>query len=57
MAMFIMLVGLPASGKSTLAETLSIKYAAEVLSSDRLRKEIHGDENIQADHKKLFLKN
>lgn len=54
MAMFIMLVGLPASGKSTLAETLSIKYAAEVLSSDRLRKEMHGDENIQADHKKLF---
>lgn len=54
MSKLIMLVGLPASGKSTIAERLSTEFSAEILSSDRLRKEIHGDENIQEDHKSLF---
>lgn len=54
MSKLIMLVGLPASGKSTIAHRLSTEFSAEILSSDRLRKEIHGDDNIQEDHKSLF---
>lgn len=51
---FIMLVGLPASGKSTKAKELSIKYNAVIHSSDNLRKELYEDENIQEDNAKLF---
>ena len=37
---FIMLVGLPASGKSTLAKQLEISYDANIHSSDEIRKEL-----------------
>ncbi len=50
----IMLVGLPASGKSTLAKELSEKYDATIHSSDTLRKRLLGDENNQNDNGKLF---
>jgi predicted kinase len=49
-----MLVGLPASGKSTKAKELSIKYNAIIHSSDALRKELYGDENSQDNNNDIF---
>lgn len=40
---FIMMVGLPYSGKSYYAEKLSKEYGAVVHSSDAIRAEILGD--------------
>lgn len=45
-----MLVGIPGSGKSTIAKNLD----AKIFSSDDLRKEFWGDENIQGDNNLLF---
>ena len=47
---FIMLVGLPGSGKSTFAKNLGYK----IFSSDELRKELWGDESIQGNNTELF---
>ena len=47
---FYMLVGLPGSGKSTIAQKLNCK----VFSSDSLRKELWGNENTQGDNSQLF---
>lgn len=52
---FIMMIGLPASGKSHKAEELSIQYNAIVHSSDKLRLELFGDENFQDSNDILFL--
>lgn len=52
----IMLVGLPASGKSTIAKDLSDEYNANIHSSDKLRKELYGDENTQENNNNLFSK-
>lgn len=50
---FIMLVGIPGSGKSTYAH--SIKNEDTVyLSSDAIREELFGDEGCQEDHYKVF---
>lgn len=46
-----MLVGLPASGKSTYAKTLD----GTIFSSDALRAELWGDESTQGDNNKLFI--
>ena len=51
---FIMLVGLPGSGKSVKAQELSENYNAAIFSSDSLREELFGDVNHQADNTKLF---
>jgi len=51
---FIMMVGLPASGKSTYAKELSEKENAIIHSSDSIRKELYGDESIQGDNHKIF---
>lgn len=48
---FTMLVGIPASGKSTWANN---QKGVEVFSSDALRRELFGDENIQGDPNKVF---
>ena len=45
------LVGLPGSGKSTYAN--KIKNAI-LCSSDKIRKELYKDENIQGDNNKVF---
>lgn len=45
------LIGLPASGKSTYAKTID---GAIVLSSDEIRKELYGDESIQGNPKEVF---
>lgn len=52
---FIMLIGLPGSGKSTWAE----KYIKEnsntlIISSDKIRKELFNDENSQEDNNRVF---
>lgn len=51
MATFVMLVGLPASGKSTYAESLN-NYI--VHSSDKLREELYSDINDQSHNDELF---
>ena len=53
MTEFVMLVGIPASGKSTYAERLT-KKGYRVHSSDKIREELFGDENEQKDKSKVF---
>lgn len=55
MPIFIMMCGLPASGKSTKAQELSKEYNATVFSSDALREELFGDVNEQSRDQELFL--
>ena len=54
MPKFVMLVGLPGSGKSTIAPLVAVKEKAVVYSSDKLRQELFGDENHQDDNGILF---
>lgn len=54
MTKFIMMCGLPASGKSYAAETLSMEYDATIHSSDALRKEMFGDENTNDKNEEVF---
>lgn len=54
MAKLILMVGLPASGKSSLVQELANKYDAVVLSSDKIREQLYGDESIQGDANKVF---
>lgn len=51
----IMLVGLPASGKSTYAKQLAQQYNAEIFSSDALREELYSDVNNQEHNGELFV--
>jgi predicted kinase len=51
---FIMLVGLPASGKSTLAQEYAEEYHAVIESSDAMREELFGDVSVQDKNKELF---
>jgi len=51
----IMMVGLPASGKSFVAEQLALKENAVIHSSDSLRQELFGDVNIQDKNGELFI--
>ena len=52
---FLMLVGLPASGKSTKCKELAAKYNATIFSSDALREEMFGDINDQTHNQELFV--
>lgn len=54
MAKLTMLVGLPASGKSTLAKKLAERDGAIILSSDAIRAELYEDESVQGDPAKVF---
>ena len=49
-----MMVGLPASGKSTYAQEIAKKSNAIVLSSDAIRWELFGDETDQSHNQKVF---
>jgi predicted kinase len=51
--LFVM-CGLPASGKSTEAAMIAERANALVFSSDAIRAELYGDENIQGDPVKVF---
>jgi predicted kinase len=50
----IILVGLPASGKSTFAKEKLANEETIILSSDKLRKELLGDENCQTNNELVF---
>lgn len=54
MAKFIMMCGLPASGKSTYAKILAKKENAVIHASDEIRKELFDDESVQTDNHKVF---
>lgn len=54
MAKFFVLIGLPGSGKSKIAQRLHCDNAALYLSSDALRKEFYGDESVQDNPEKIF---
>lgn len=54
MTKFYMMVGLPASGKSTYAKLLAEEIDGIVVSSDGIRAEWYGDEAIQGDPAKIF---
>lgn len=56
MSKLIMLSGLPASGKSTLAKELQEKENAVIVSSDEMRAELFGDINSQENNTELFKK-
>jgi len=43
----IMLIGAPASGKSTYAQKLAAEYNAVILSTDKIRAALYGKESIQ----------
>lgn len=51
---FVMMVGLPASGKSTYAKELAEEMRAVICSSDAIRKELYGDENSQDNNEEVF---
>lgn len=50
---FIMLIGLPASGKSTYAQKMK-KNGYHVYSSDEIRKELTGNEEVQNINERVF---
>lgn len=54
MSKLIMMVGLPASGKSTYAKKLADKENAIILASDELRKELFGNVNDTEHNNELF---
>lgn len=51
---FIMMVGLPGSGKSTAAEHFAKVYNANIHSSDNIRKEFFGNAEDQNHNKEVF---
>ena len=54
MAELYWMIGISGSGKSTLAKKLAIEKKAEIVSSDKSREELYGDENIQGDPNEVF---
>ncbi len=48
-----LLIGPPASGKSTLAAAMAAPLQARVLSTDAIREQIHGDSGVQGDWKRI----
>jgi len=54
MAKIILMVGLPASGKSTYTQKLAKEYNATILSSDKLREELYGDTKDQEHNDEVF---
>ena len=51
----VMMVGLPASGKSTIAHNLAKENNYIIFSSDELRVELYGDINDQNHNHDLFI--
>ena len=49
-----MMIGLPASGKSTIAKDIAKSEGAIIVSSDEIRKELFGDINDQSNNVKVF---
>lgn len=53
---FEMLVGIPGCGKSTYAQNLAERYNYTWISSDKIREELYGSEEIQGNPKDVFAK-
>lgn len=53
MVKFYMMIGLPASGKSTIAKEIAESEDAVIVSSDEIRKEF-GDVNDQSQNARVF---
>ena len=53
-ATFVMLIGIPGSGKSHLVDIISSALGYSVHSSDAIRKELFGDENCQNSNVLVF---
>ena len=51
-----MMIGLPASGKTTFANKISKSEGAIIVSSDAIRKELFGSEEKQQDNVLVFEK-
>ena len=47
MTKLFLMIGLPASGKSTLAEQIAKSEDAEIVSSDNIRKELYGEDGTR----------
>lgn len=56
MTKFFMMVGLPGSGKTTVAKKIAEELNAEWISSDAIRAELWGDENDQQSPEEVFHK-
>lgn len=54
MAKLYILCGLPGSGKSYVADDLQRKTGAVLISTDRIRLQLFGDESSQEDNCKVF---
>jgi len=54
MSKLFMMIGLPASGKSTIAKEIAESEDAEIVSSDKIRKELFGNEEVQLDNGQVF---
>lgn len=54
MVKLIMLIGLPSSGKSTFAKEWANKEDCVIISSDAIRKELYGSEEVQENPNKVF---
>ena len=48
------IIGLPGSGKSTYCKDYVNVHKGVHISSDEIRKELYGDENIQGDPQEVF---
>ena len=51
---FYMMIGVPGSGKSTIAEEIALNEPAIIVSSDVVRGSLYGDESVQGDPAKVF---
>ena len=51
---FYMMIGVPGSGKSTIAERIAFDEPAIIVSSDVVRGSLYGDESVQGDPAKVF---
>ena len=54
--MFIVMVGVPGSGKSHIARIIAETHDCEIVSSDECRKIWYGNEEDQTHNKELFLR-
>ena len=50
----ILMIGPPASGKSTFADKISDEYLIPMVSSDYVREKLYGDESIQGKPEEVF---
>ena len=54
MASIIILIGIPASGKSSLAQSLERSRSVQIVSPDSIRQQLYGSSGIQGDWQEIF---